>query len=270
MATAILSTLLKVKPIRKQKIDENVIVSLTTFPTRINSVWLVITCLLRQTILPHKIILYLSKQQFSDIAIPENLSQLVGKHFEIKFVDGDIKSHKKYFYSLRDYPDKKIILVDDDIFYPSNMIADLLNTYNAYTEPVVICRYARKIKYLNNTLQPYKQWDRIQQIDPGFASDLIFFGSGGGTLLPPAQYFHPDIVNMELFLSLTPLADDIWLNAMCRRSNISVRMSEATNPMPIYIKNNISLFETNGAGENDRQIESVNNYYRSIGEENVF
>src|ERR1019366_6133497 len=53
---------------------ERIIVSMTSFPTRIDKVWLVIETILRQTIKPDKIILWLSKDQFSSLdSLPQKL-----------------------------------------------------------------------------------------------------------------------------------------------------------------------------------------------------
>ena len=104
----------------------DVVVSLTSFPGRINEVYIVIQSMLRQTLLPKKIILWLSKEQFKDIKLPLNLTSLINDIFIIKFVEGDIRSHKKYFYVLSEYSDCKIIIIDDDLFYPSDMVEKMV------------------------------------------------------------------------------------------------------------------------------------------------
>ncbi len=42
----------------------------------------------------------------------------------------NIRSYKKLIPSLIYYPDDIIITCDDDIFYRSNMVSDLINAYN--------------------------------------------------------------------------------------------------------------------------------------------
>ena len=76
--------------------QSDVIVSLTSFPARISNVHLVIQCLLRQTVLPRKVILWLSEEQFRGVVLPSTLTSLTNEIFNIRFVDGDIRSHKKY------------------------------------------------------------------------------------------------------------------------------------------------------------------------------
>ena len=90
----------------------------------------VVECLKRQTIRPDKIILYLSKEQFSSIEeIPDNLISRQDDIFHIEMVDGDLRSHKKFFYSFTSYPDNLVLLVDDDIYYPLNMVEPVSYTH---------------------------------------------------------------------------------------------------------------------------------------------
>lgn len=79
-----------------------IIVSLTSFPARINNVWLVVECMLRQTVHADKIILWLSKDQFpSDDCIPFSLKKRISDVFEIRMVSGDIRSHKSIIMQLK-------------------------------------------------------------------------------------------------------------------------------------------------------------------------
>src|SRR5690606_36814041 len=84
-----------------------IIVSFTTFPVRIGKIWLVIECRLRQTLLASKILIWLSKEQFPILKkdLPHNLAFFMKKglrHF--RFVDENIRSHKKYFYVFQRFP----------------------------------------------------------------------------------------------------------------------------------------------------------------------
>ena len=63
-ANLIIPSIFIVSNKRKVK-KENIIVSLTTFPERINKTWIVVESILRQTKPPKKIVLTLSKRQFS-------------------------------------------------------------------------------------------------------------------------------------------------------------------------------------------------------------
>ena len=197
-------------PIAKSKIKSDVVISLTSFPARIDDVHLVIQCLLRQTISPLKIILWLSKQQFEGVEIPDSLRKLEDDTFNIRFVEGDVKSHKKYFYVLTEYPNNRILIVDDDLYYPSDMLEIMLKAANNYPDSI-ICRFGSIMKFNNENILPYNDW--WNEISEESNNPNFFFGSGGGILLN-RNMLYEDVLNLDLAIELTPLADDIWLNAM--------------------------------------------------------
>ena len=134
----------------------DIIVSLTSFPARIDYVYLVVECFLRQTVLPQKIVLWLAKSQFPD-GVPVKLSNMTSDRFEIRYVENDFRSHKKYLYALREYPDNWILIVDDDIYYPSDTIEKMILAREKYPNSV-ICRYASPLVVENGTIPPDLSW----------------------------------------------------------------------------------------------------------------
>ncbi|MFI3315433.1 MAG: glycosyl transferase, partial [Rikenellaceae bacterium] len=132
------------------------IVSLTSFPARIESVHLVVETIFRQTVKPDMIILWLSNEQFDGVdSLSDNLIKQQSRGLTIKFKDGDIRSHKKYYYVLKEFPDANIITVDDDIFYKDTLIADLLRYHKSHPD-CIVSHYSKKIVTNNNTLASYK------------------------------------------------------------------------------------------------------------------
>lgn len=245
----------------KGAVHKNLVVSLTSFPARIEKVWMVIEIIKRQTILPEKIILWLSREQFPTIeSIPSNLLDRQDDLFEIRVVDGDIKSHKKYYYSSCEFSDSHILLIDDDIFYPLDMIERLLKAYQNNPQ-AVICQYGYIMNFdENGLLLPYRSW---KQLTTNSKDKNLFFGSGGGTLFTPSKLYQ-DLTNKDLFLSLTPSADDIWLNAMVKLASLPIELINPYLPLPIKGKGNqIALSSVNvGENKNDEQIKAVNDYYK--------
>lgn len=248
---------------------DGLIVSLTSFPARIKDVWKVVECLKRQTILPEKIILWLSKQQFPEHdLIPDVLWNYEDDLFEIRLVEDDIRSHKKYFYVMQEYPDKDFITCDDDIFYDPYMIERLLETSEKYPG-CVIANHSSHIRITDNhELLPYVTW---QDNEPPFASsDRLQIGVGG--VLYPKGTLHEMVLRKDLFMQLTPMADDIWLNAMARLNGTKVVQSkkafitlEITNDSP-------SLCSINNGIENmnDIQIRNLRHYFINNGITDVY
>lgn len=248
----------------KQKREQQVILSLTSFPGRINRVWIVIESLLRQQIKADRIVLWLSKDQFEGIDLPKSLIKLQKKGLEIRFVEGDIRSHKKYYYTLLEYPNDLLVTVDDDLYYSSSFLRNLMEAHVKQPN-AVISVYSFLIRYdERGNVMPYEQW--IQPIKEGcYPSGVIFFGSGGGTLFPP-QALYPDVLNIDLARELCPLADDVWLNAMCQMSQVNIVKVRGNNILLSIYNHSFNKTETlssinNGKKLNDIQIKNLMEHY---------
>ena len=150
-----------------------VIISLTSFPARIDKVYLCINSLLRQSVRADKIVLWLADTQFPNgSGIPESLKRLVGEKFEIRFCD-DLRSYKKIFYSAQQFKDDIIITVDDDTLYPEDWLLNLINTYIKYPD-CVCCYRAHKIVLKSGKIAPYSEWIGLSPNETGPDSFLRF------------------------------------------------------------------------------------------------
>lgn len=242
-----------------QKKTDSVIVSFTSFPARIDNVWQVVECMFRQTVQPAKILLWLSKEQFPTLeSVPLSLRERENDIFEIRMVEGDIRSHKKYYYVSKEYPDSLIFLIDDDIYYPIDILERTLKARKEYPDSV-ICNYGSHIRYNpDGSLKPYNLWE--PENGQSDANDL-FFGSGGGTLLCPSE-LHSDLTNIEIARLLAPFADDVWLNSMVKLAGKPICMLKNGPILPIREPRNKVLWTSNvEEGGNDNQILAVRNYY---------
>jgi hypothetical protein len=259
---------------KKHKLEGNskadLIVSLTTFPARIDKIWIVIECMLRQTYKPDKIILWLSKEQFIDLnVLPKRLLKLRERGLEIELCEGDLRSHKKYVYTLREYPKSHFITVDDDFIYPSSLIQELMNEHKSNPSNIV-CHRAHIMTFTNEKLDSYKKWTK--EYKGKNSSNKAFFTSGGGTLFP-SGVLHKEATNEKVFMNICRLADDVWLNAMSQLNNTTIYKikSNYNVNIPIMIFGNISLTSENvDENQNDVQIQAVRDHYLKTMNKNVF
>lgn len=246
---------------------KGLIVSLTSFPARIDNVWQVVECMLRQSVRPEKIILWLSEQQFpNEESLPQSLRERIGDVFEVRFVSGDIRSHKKYYYAAQEYGDKLVFLIDDDIYYPTDIIERSLDVYKK-NKNTVVCNYGRRITYDSSGEHLcYSQWDDdIRQAN----GDDLFLGTGGGTLLCFNELYK-DVTDVDLALSLTPTADDIWINTMIKLAGLRVMTASNGFFLPMDAEIQQSLMSVNlGQSMNDKQIEAIENKYGRIFDKKV-
>ena len=238
-----------------------VAVSLTTFPARIEKVWMVIESLLRQSMKPDRILLFLSKEDFplGVKSLPSSLLRLQRCGLEIFFVDGNLRSHKKYYYSFQDIDNDYVITVDDDIIYPYNMIESLWRAHLKYPH-MVIARYGKSITFSCGAINPYSRWERVEK-NP---SAGISFGSGGGTLFP-VRLINEDILKSDIFMRICPYADDLWLLTYVRISGLLIYLldSKSCSILNLQIKHDSRLSTLNcGEDRNDKQMEDILTYIK--------
>ncbi|MBF7071121.1 glycosyl transferase [Aliarcobacter butzleri] len=195
---------------------KKIIVSLTTYGNRINSVELTLKTILNQTKKADKIILWLAEDEFNFNNIPKNLLNLhMNNLVEIMFCK-DLKSYKKLIPTLKLYSEEIIITFDDDILYKENLIEKLYKEHLEFPN-TIICGRGHKIRFnINNSLKKYSKWDRRTQ---DFLENYDILPTGAGGVLYPPNCFFVDILDENLFLELAPNADDIWFKAMTLMNN---------------------------------------------------
>jgi len=245
--------------------DSDIIVSLTSFPGRISSVWITVQTLLHQSVKPQRIILWLAEEQFPKrkADLPQSLLRLETFGLEILFCD-NLYPHKKYYYSMKDYPECKVITVDDDIYYPENLIEELAKLSNEYPD-CICCTWAHEINISGGRIQPYKQW-RHCVMDGGHPSMEIIPIGCGGVLYPPHSVSNA-IFEKEDIKALCLRTDDLWLKSMAVKAGTkSVRWRKQT---PIFFSNMNSqdsgLYHQNlGKDRNDECLSKIIRKYPEV------
>lgn len=192
---------------RKQKI----IVSLTSYPKRFQYLHMTIKSLMFQTIKPDLIILYLGEDS-KGIPLTTQLSDLTNKGLKIEYREGNLLSHKKYYYVLQEYPNDIVILADDDIIYEPRLIERLVKSYRKNPVAISARRVHRMAKNPDESVAAYNHWhyECKDFLEP--RQDL-FCTSGAGSLYPP-NCMDCRVFAADLFMKECSAADDIWLKTM--------------------------------------------------------
>ena len=224
------------------------IISLTSFPARIDTVNQTIKTLLNQTVKAKKIVLWLADSQFpnKEKDLPRKLLCLRKKGLSIEWCK-DLRSFKKLIPALQEYPEDIIVTADDDILYPENWLELLLKGYLGNPD-IISCHRAHTVKYdSHGKIQPYGQWRGKCRLS--VPSYLNFPTSGAGCLYPP-HCLHRDVMNIKKFQKLCPQADDIWFWGMAVLKGTKIKI----------VKNNISnLKYVPGTQEADTCLWRTNN-----------
>lgn len=237
------------------------IVSLTSFPSRINDVWIAVETILRQTFKPDCIILWLSEDQFQGINLPRSLTSLEKRGLTIRFVPGDLRSHKKYKYALEEFPNDYIITLDDDLYYDENLLKNLVELKKEFPDCVPTNR-AHKLKYESNIILPYGKW--LHNAFTKEPSNQLVQTGGYGTLYT-FDDLYKDFNDERCFLKLAPYADDLWLKIMVLLKGKKIVTNQKYNKDPLVIKGtqfNKLVTENILNGGNDTQLGNLIDYYQ--------
>lgn len=182
---------------------------------------------------PDEIVLWLGKDRFPNqlADLPEDLKDLAknGKVI-IRWVQ-DLGPHTKYFYAFKEYPDALLFTIDDDVYYPQDMIENLYRSYLLFPRAVSALR-ARLI-YLSDggEFSPFNDWFIVDGTDTGCPLESMqFLAEGVGGCLYPTGLFS----NVNAFLDagaikrVCPNNDDLWLKAMALIAGVPVAVAGRT------------------------------------------
>ncbi|MCG9639518.1 hypothetical protein L1D22_06270 [Vibrio sp. Isolate34] len=256
------SVLSSFEPLVSDNAESNgVVISLTTYSKRINTVHITIESLGAQTRKADRIILWLDKDEFSDINLPAALIRQKERGLEIRYCE-NFRSYKKLIPTLSviDNDIVDIITVDDDIIYPIDLV-DRFVLESKVSPGVVLCNRGHQITFDENSkVNPYCKWkQKISKYEPGFE----IFPTGIGGVFYPKGSLNKLTCSVQEFTKLAPKADDVWFKAMTTINHFKSKVVERN------VNFNEEFFEIDGSqdiglflsnvrnNENDVQITSV-------------
>ncbi|MDR0913024.1 MAG: glycosyltransferase [Methanobrevibacter sp.] len=246
------------------------IVSLTSFPKRMYDVHYTLYSLLKQSLKPDNIILWLSKEEFPNLLedVPIKVKNLQKYGLTIEFVDENLKQYKKLIHALERYPKDIIITADDDVYYPKDWLEKL---YMNYDPKAVVCHRGHRIKLNNNgDIESYLKWNWQSN---NSERSVFNFATGVGGVMYPSGVLYKDILNQKLFMKLAPTNDDMWFWAMTIMNNKKIKIIDNGYNVPNLVNPERELgFNDDGAlglinnskNKNDEYIKNILRYYPKI------
>jgi len=252
---------LSAKPIKRftdQKKIIPVIVSLTSIPSRLGTLHLVIRSLMDQEVLPKKIVLWLHDDLKN--SIPQKLSKLEGELFEIRFSSLTC-SHRKLIHSIKAFPELPIVTCDDDLMYRRDWLSKIYAAHLKRPNKIIGNRTVHINHDENDHPIPFKKWNypTDKTANPMAATPI----GAWGVLYPP-ESLSAKVTNADLFLKLAPKADDLWFKAMALvNGTVSIQASNVPKePIPIAGTQKIALKNENlGLDKNTEQWNELNEYF---------
>lgn len=218
----------KTSGITDKKRSPEIIVSLTSFPARINSVEKTIRTLLTQTLKPDRVILWLAEEQFhnKENDLPRQLLALKNFGLDIEFCE-DLRSYKKIIPTLKKYPEAIIITTDDDIYYASDTIETLYTSYLEDKNSI----HAHRVKHTKLVEGKIRKCSRTP--DTSYFNRQI----GYGAVLYPPHSLYKDVTDTAALKKLLPTHDDVWLWAMSVLNHRKVKVVKGDKESVIYVEN---------------------------------
>jgi hypothetical protein len=200
----------------RHQLPSRVVVSLTSYPKRYDVLALTLKTLLTQDTAADEVVLWIAHEEMA--SLPPSVVEL-GRYGLTIRETANLRSYKKIIPTLEDYSDCIIVTADDDVYYPSSWLSDLIKQYRPGAKEVLCHRAHRSFKNADGYL-PYDSW-QFEIAEPS-SSDDIFFTGVGGVFYPPGA-FHKDVGDVAKFLDLCPSTDDVWLNWMVRLNGWTIR-----------------------------------------------
>lgn len=245
-----------------------VVVSLTSYGSRIERVDLAIRSIMLQTVRPNRVILWLGEES-GDVVLPPRLMELVDRGLEVRRGVRDLKGHKKYYFAMQELEDCLLVTIDDDLVYTPDVIESLLAAHELRPHDVV-ARRTHRIVVADGQVAPYLDWEMEFEEDVPRPRRSLLATTGAGTLYPP-ELFGRLVGNADDIVACAWGMDDLWLKALEVHEGIDVAYAPNSRPMPYVMpfSQGGGLLYTNKVGGNDEAMRRLMRHFSLCAEDFV-
>ena len=189
--------------------EADVVVSMTSYPARIKFAWISLETLFRQKYESFAVVLILARAQFPTGRLPKRIRRLQERGLAVIWVNQDGKSADHIWPAYSRFRHARIVSVDDDKFFPPELLAQL--TAESDSSPgVIVGARGWEMAEARGSVAFGENWVRANRSSP---SSLLFIPPGNGSLFPPGSL--PEMAgDYDLMREVCPSADDVWFWAM--------------------------------------------------------
>ncbi|NCX09584.1 MAG: hypothetical protein EBW09_01695 [Actinobacteria bacterium] len=140
----------------------------------------------------------------------------------------DLGPGKKLIPTLKLEENLPIIVVDDDLFFETDLTLKLMVQHHLTPKSIIASR-VHKIAYESDgSIASYSKWAKNYSLSNG--PDVDFFATSGAGTLYKKEFFHKDVLDEETYKSLSLHTDDLWWYVQSKRAGVT------TKRMPGYSK----------------------------------
>lgn len=248
---------------RPHGLDAPLIVSLTSYPARYQTLAATLKSLLDQRMAADRTILWIAHGDRA--ALPAAVTRLTAAGLEIRDCD-DLRSYKKLVPALAAFPGAYIVTADDDVYYPPDWLEGLVAPVRIDKRAVVAGRVHLMRCDGDGLATPYASWELATSRRAPPSADTRLFPTGVGGILYPPDAFDAEVMNRALFERLCPVGDDIWFFWMARRGGMT--QVPAARPFELTTwrrSQDAALYLDNLHGDgNDVQIRAMEQHFGPV------
>jgi len=242
-----------------------VIVSFATYPARIDAACVVAENMLsRQTLKPDVVVMNVYEGHFPNRKLPTKYNKLIKLGLKVHWYKRDLKSYNKFLYVFKKYRHDIVILTDDDIDYPENLVENLVEGHKKWPEAVIASAVCLMLFNKDGTPKPRSYWPWEEKVfSKNQPFKWLYYGSGSGTLFIPDKIISDkfDIFDEDKILKELPSDDEAWLNVARILNDVDVVLYN-----PLYAVNDLVIDGTAQYGLH----RTVNNTTRALKEHTDF
>jgi len=233
------------------------VVSLTSYPARIERAWISVESLMRQTVRPERLLLVLAEEEFPKRKLPRKIREQSQRGLQIHWVGVNGGSFDKLLPARQEFGSLPIITCDDDKYFPRNLIESLFEASLAHPDTVVGAR-GWIVRRQNGHLAYGAGWTRAPAGSMG--RDMLM--PGGNGCLYPVDSLDDEVNNLNLALEIAPTADDIWFWGALSKSKTNMLCLGLPPHRPVSSQRGAPALSDINEHANDRQFQAVMQHFR--------
>lgn len=239
--------------------DPRVVVSLTSFPARLERAWITIETMLRQDRAVDRVVLVLAEDEFPGRDLPRRIVRQQRRGLEILWTERNHRCFNKLLFTLAAYPDAMVVTVDDDALYEPWLVSRLV-AYAEENPGVIVGHRGWEVQRDGDMLAPYIRWPKASLSTP---TARVFLTGVGGVLYPPHTLPTDLLDDMTLAGELCPTNDDIWFWAVARTAGIPAHCLGSISFRALRCQGHMPKLETGNRlqGGNDVQFARVFDHF---------
>jgi hypothetical protein len=234
------------------------VISLTSHPARFATLNIALEQLLNQHLIPKKIYLNISHSDLDKL--PSKIKELESGGVVKINACSDLGPGKKLIPTLKLEENLPIIVVDDDLFFETDLTMKLMVQHHLSPKNVVASRVHKISRKADGSIAPYSEWLKNYSLSNGPDADL-FPTSGAGTLYKK-EFFHPDVMDEESYKTLSLYTDDLWWYVQSKRAGVTTKRLAGYSKLEfIDGTQENGLWNTGNQDRNDPNLKALMNKY---------